>query len=156
MYHHPFGVRRLAAAFAISTPPTKCPPDRRVPQVPVLYLSLGFAGCPQVRFSTWVLGSSSLKTYNLKLSSPGAPGSVFYLGLGFAFSCFVIPTAAARSSLPRRLPARRAAQRDLCAPCASPGPRDRGTTIASWFSSRFSLFEFPFSSFVFRAPLTDI
>src|SRR5271157_2967940 len=30
-------------------------------------------------------------------AEPGAPGSIFYLGLGFAFSCSVIPTAAARA-----------------------------------------------------------
>ncbi len=34
-------------------------------------------GVPQVRFFTWVLGFSSLR---------GAPGSVFYLGLGVLFS----------------------------------------------------------------------
>jgi len=41
--------------------------------------------------------------------SAGAPGSIFYLGLGFAFSWFVIPTGAARFSFTRRTVARRAA-----------------------------------------------
>ncbi len=44
--------------------------------------------------------------------------------LGFALSCFVIPTGAARLFLSRRSLARRAAQRVLCASCASPGWRD--------------------------------
>ena len=39
----------------------------------------------------------------------------------------VIPSEAARFSLPRRILARRAAERGLCAPCASPGWRDRST-----------------------------
>ena len=50
------------------------------------------------------------------LLGSGAPGSIFYLGLGFALSCFVIPSGATRSSFPRRSLARRVAQ-----------SRDRGT-----------------------------
>ena len=40
----------------------------------------GKAGCPRHGVCAWVLGL-------------GAPGSIFYLGLGFAFSRFVIPLA---------------------------------------------------------------
>src|SRR5208282_6491744 len=58
-----------------------------------------FRGVPQVRFFTWVLGSPPCDLRDLRVIfcfflnsftlillplSPGAPGSFFYLGLGFS------------------------------------------------------------------------
>src|SRR5208283_4785193 len=37
-------------------------------------------------FFTWVLGFSSLRTLRSLCPLPGAPGLIFYLGLGFLFS----------------------------------------------------------------------
>lgn len=41
----------------------------------------------------------------------------------------VIPSEAARFFLPRRIVARRVAEREVCAPCALPGPRDPSTAF---------------------------
>src|SRR5208337_2398654 len=68
-----FGVRRLAAAFPLAASSPNWFHLRE--------------GCPRHGVCAWVLGL-------------GAPGSIFYLGLGFAFSRSVIPLA----------------QRGLCAP----------------------------------------
>jgi len=175
MYHHLFGVRRLAcpelrraAAFAISAPPTNRYPDRSGP----IFSSAPPSGAsgrvvegslrrvPQVRFSTWVLGFSC--------------GTVTpYCALAFAFGVRRLAAAFAISTPPtnrhpdriapiflsRRLMARRPAQRDSCAYSAPrlllPGRPVRfagaeGSRQHLRVSALFPIFPFRVSIFEFR------
>jgi len=70
-----------------------------------------------------------LKPYKFVIPNPPEADEVRNpSSLEFVSSCSVIPTGAARSSPTRRIVARRAAQRGLCVPRASPGWRDHGKT----------------------------
>src|SRR5208337_3578614 len=150
---------------ATTNPPTG-PPNEQAHSIYSLAATV-HAACPRHEVCAWVLGSSSLCAPHPLRNSEGAPGSIFYLGLGFLLPFYVgcprhevcawvFGSSSLRNNQLSSRPERpdlflRAAfwcvgpRSAICAPRAlrrGGGIAAQSPRLASLFAFRISLFEF--------------